>query len=80
MGYLISVLVSAHAVFGFSMCIVGVAVCVVLATFVVDFIGGKSGDRQITLLKKFLLPLFGASALGFILTPGSIIFVKAVAP
>ena len=76
MGYLIPVLVSAHSILGFSTCIVGVAICFVLATFVVDFIGGKSGDRQITLLKKFLLPLFGAIALGFILTTGGVILLR----
>ena len=76
MGYMISVLVSAHTVFGFLMLL---AVAVLVFTSVImamDFLHDDISDRQASLFKKFLLPLFGALALGFILTPGSVLLSR----
>ena len=73
MGYLISVLVSAHTMFGFLMRITGILIGLSFLILIMGPKDGNDGDRQVTLLKKFLLPLFGVFALGFILTPGSVL-------
>lgn len=80
MEYLISVLVSAHTVFGCLIIVTGAVLILASMITVVDFVQDDLSDRHVTLFKKLLLPIFGAVVLGFILTPEKAVFVKAVAP